>query len=608
MNARCAMSARKISAKRGLSPPRALPVAQPVFRSPMIVQRKCACGGGCEGCQEEKFEAFQTLQTRLTVNASRDTQEQEADRVADQVMRLPEGSAGPKPTMDGGTCDTRGAEQGHEHEQMHLKSTESVGRGRTVPPIVDEVLRSPGQPLDEHTRTFMEPRFGLDFSDVRVHTNARAAESARAIDALAYTVGRQIVFAAGKYVPRMGAVSKLLAHELTHVVQQGRGQPKLQRFAACNVARLSGEECPPREHGEISRSKFGPMVFLNYNDPIQRIAGVLIANFEIGSSTIKSNLNSTLYWKQFLQTIESNRSKWEILGFTDCEGNEALNKDLRKSRAEAMYKVLPASLRPQIQAYDGAPLTDCITENGGQADRTLNRSVLLRFKEYVADIKEPTVVEPHIKCGPDVTEQIVQALAGLKSRFDGLSSDQQEDVCGTLNSPLSGAYTWDIPLLYHDNNGWISQNYQPACASPGGDPHCGESVQVGKDCYYSGTANYVIFGAMCRLCQQNLDESIGSDYDEDHMLELIDFYKGPGVFFPASGNWRACRRWAQAGYHGWPNGGSPPAGDRNNCAPLCHKKYSGPPFEARWCPHIDPYDQCGFWNTRGRMRGRRARR
>ncbi|MGB9632210.1 MAG: DUF4157 domain-containing protein [Chloroflexaceae bacterium] len=90
-----------------------------------------------------------------------------------------------------------------------------------MPPIVHEVLRSPGQPLDAETRAFMEPRFGHDFSRVRVHTDARAAESARAVNALAYTVGRDVVFGAGQYAPGASAGRRLLAHELAHVVQQG---------------------------------------------------------------------------------------------------------------------------------------------------------------------------------------------------------------------------------------------------------------------------------------------------------------------------------------------------------------------------------------------------
>lgn len=90
----------------------------------------------------------------------------------------------------------------------------------TVPPIVHEVLQSPGRPLDQATRAFMEPRFGHDFSRVRVHTDVRAAESARAVNALAYTVGRSVVFGAGQYAPRAPHGLSLLAHELTHVAQQ----------------------------------------------------------------------------------------------------------------------------------------------------------------------------------------------------------------------------------------------------------------------------------------------------------------------------------------------------------------------------------------------------
>ena len=89
-----------------------------------------------------------------------------------------------------------------------------------VPPLVHEVLRSPGQPLDRATRSFMESRFEQDFSRVRVHTDTRAAESARAVNALAYTVGRDLVFEAGRYAPQTNPGRELLAHELTHVVQQ----------------------------------------------------------------------------------------------------------------------------------------------------------------------------------------------------------------------------------------------------------------------------------------------------------------------------------------------------------------------------------------------------
>jgi Domain of unknown function (DUF4157)/LysM domain len=91
-----------------------------------------------------------------------------------------------------------------------------------VSPIVHDVLNSPGQPLDADIRSFMEPRFGQDFSGVRVHTDAKAAESAQAVNALAYTVGKNVVFGAGQYAPETMTGKKLMAHELTHVVQQGQ--------------------------------------------------------------------------------------------------------------------------------------------------------------------------------------------------------------------------------------------------------------------------------------------------------------------------------------------------------------------------------------------------
>jgi hypothetical protein len=89
-----------------------------------------------------------------------------------------------------------------------------------VPPIVGEVLRAAGKPLDSETRAFMEPRFGQDFSSVRVHTDARAAASAQAVDALAYTVGSELVFGTGLYQSVTNEGRRLLAHELAHVVQQ----------------------------------------------------------------------------------------------------------------------------------------------------------------------------------------------------------------------------------------------------------------------------------------------------------------------------------------------------------------------------------------------------
>jgi Domain of unknown function (DUF4157)/Domain of unknown function (DUF4347)/Effector protein len=124
------------------------------------------------------------------------------------------GSAGVAGECD--SCDAKKLSLQRSSLNAEFASQESS----RVPPIVDEVLRSRGQPLDAETRAFFEPRFGHDFSRVRVHTDARAAESAQSINALAYTVGGDLVFGVGQYAPETSAGRRLVAHELAHVIQQ----------------------------------------------------------------------------------------------------------------------------------------------------------------------------------------------------------------------------------------------------------------------------------------------------------------------------------------------------------------------------------------------------
>ncbi len=160
--------------------------------------------------------------TKLTVSQPADEYRQEADSISDQVIRVAErqfqractcGAACPK-------CQTEQVEQEDEPSQ-----TARLGSGDSeqneVPPIVCEVLRSPGQPIDPATRVFLEPRFNSDFSHVRVHADTAASASATAVNARAYTVGHNIVFGAGQYAPATAEGKRLIAHELAHVVQQG---------------------------------------------------------------------------------------------------------------------------------------------------------------------------------------------------------------------------------------------------------------------------------------------------------------------------------------------------------------------------------------------------
>ena len=137
------------------------------------------------------------VQSKLTMNTPGDMYEQEADRVADQVMRIPDPQV--HRTKDGG------------YSEPAAPGTTAAGTSRGV-----------GQALPDPVRSYFEPRFGHDFQDVRIHADAKAAESARSIGAHAYTLGKDIIFAQDEYKPYIRSGRYLLAHELTHVVQQSK--------------------------------------------------------------------------------------------------------------------------------------------------------------------------------------------------------------------------------------------------------------------------------------------------------------------------------------------------------------------------------------------------
>ena len=184
------------------------------------------------------------IQAKLKISQPGDAYEQEADRVADTVMRMPEpATSGPTtlsnaadPTIQRACaeCEDEVQRQAIGEEETDDVVPDETGMPKREPgassPNTAEVAnvqipRDGGQPLSTGVRSFMEPRFGVDFSHVRVHTGEKAAESSRDLRASAYTVGRNIFFSAGEYQPGSFAGRKLLAHELTHVVQQtGQGK------------------------------------------------------------------------------------------------------------------------------------------------------------------------------------------------------------------------------------------------------------------------------------------------------------------------------------------------------------------------------------------------
>jgi len=152
------------------------------------------------------------IQAKLAVNQPGDIYEQEADRVAEQVVQMKEA-----PCHCGGTCSDCKADQ--EQLIQRKVTPQSNPSGASVPNNFLHHLGA-GQPLNHSTRSFFESRLDQDFSQVRVHSDARAAETTRSLNARAFTVGKDVAFGPGQFSPETSEGRKLLAHELTHVVQQ----------------------------------------------------------------------------------------------------------------------------------------------------------------------------------------------------------------------------------------------------------------------------------------------------------------------------------------------------------------------------------------------------
>jgi hypothetical protein len=223
------------------------------------------------------------IQAKLAISEPGDQYEQEADRVAEQVLRMPSSGAD-GPLQVAGQFSSRSIQRvcqeceedlqrrldgGEKQKEPHLSDQGSSGSAEADPQVEAQIqsVRGGGHPLPESVRAFFEPRFGYDLSQVRVHTDAKAAELARSVNALAFTVGSDVVFNAGQFTPDTSAGKRLLAHELTHVVQQASAaQTKLTVGAptevytqkvACNSEQIMRASAPPPLDGDHATTLSG---------------------------------------------------------------------------------------------------------------------------------------------------------------------------------------------------------------------------------------------------------------------------------------------------------------------------------------------------------------
>jgi hypothetical protein len=199
------------------------------------------------------------FQPKLSIGPVDDVYEREADAVANAVVNNAQATGlghaiSPLVQAKCAHCE--------EEEKLQRKDTGRSSHEHTAPSIVDDALRTGGNTLDGTVRGSMEKRFGYDFGQVKIHTGTVAAKSADAINALAYTSGNHIVFNTGQFNPSSENGRRLLAHELTHVVQQGAAAtPAVQREEAETTGPTGGEPQAEPKDGDCKGQETDPQSF-----------------------------------------------------------------------------------------------------------------------------------------------------------------------------------------------------------------------------------------------------------------------------------------------------------------------------------------------------------
>ena len=365
------------------------------------------------------------IQQKLAIGAVNDPLEHEADRAADAAMRMDESALilSRGPTGLSRKCAACAAEDGDEEGHLQAKPSGRLQAGEPALSSVHSVVAQPGRALEPAARGFLESSFGRSFADVRIHDGGDAATSAAHIGARAYTVGRNIVFGAGEYRPATPEGRWLLAHELTHVVQQG------------SAPSAPGARAP----------RFNP-------SPV----------------------------------VDS-----------------------------VVQRETPSAGEP---APTGQPVatSDAGAADGGASQATADGGAA---QGDAAQLGTNQGTQQRI-CGPDITTSLTTVLGKVEPWFKGLTGFQQSRSCTALGPGgflvgVNPGMAWDTRELFLPNTGWLDAYFRrKSCGSPRDpgcdtDPHrllcetpatCGNSVVVDGKCMLAGTANYALFGKLCRLC------------------------------------------------------------------------------------------------------------
>ncbi|HSZ60722.1 MAG TPA: DUF4157 domain-containing protein [Terriglobales bacterium] len=428
-----------------------------------------------------------------------------------------------------------------------------------VPAIVHDVLRSSGRPLDAATRAFFEPRFGRDFSGVRIHTDSQAAESARAVNALAYTVGRNVVFGAGSYQPASTEGDRLLAHELAHVVQQsGR-----QSTCALRIADLAGENAAEQAASRVMQSPMSsPM-----NLAATGMSGVLqracpkpptgmgstpssepcdpAAATRVSGLTVLFCQDSTQFAEgqemKFAEVIVAVKAaaKVEIHGNASTEGPGGdYNSNLAcKRAAAAAARLRAAGVTAPIKLISHGPTTAY-----GSADKDRNVTITL--------ITPAAVKQPQAPAAPSPTEQAVQlgeqdcaTLRSLLSAHQKSAAQLFLQVYMCLSCSFAEAYragVFEDPLWLARVNHLAVSRLGPAFSSHGGAYKGAFGLcDMVDDCADPKSPNFSVFGCSQLFSDPNaLSLAIFQCVEDIGMVhlgvDLRDALKSTGCSMPAN--------------------------------------------------------------------------
>jgi hypothetical protein len=287
------------------------------------------------------------LQTKLSVNQPGDKFEQEADTMAERVLKMDTRSVASSQTINAVTPVVQ-RKCSHCEEEEKKKQLQRKESNANHPQVNDHMtgylngLHNSGAPLPQQARNYFEPRFGYDFSKVRIHTDTAATQSARSINALAYTTSNNIVFNSGQYEPQTTAGKKLLGHELTHVIQQRQGKTIQRAPAPPKVANWWDD----KSIGMAPLKKFWDDIHLFFPKDGRKFSGTSKGNVtDIDTDDTNVAIVGKAYWDEsdpmkrkamlvpLIEKVDNNRYKQARID----------NEDLTNDKITAKLKALAST-------------------------------------------------------------------------------------------------------------------------------------------------------------------------------------------------------------------------------------------------------------------------